>query len=314
MLVEGQKLSDGKGVQGKGRLTQERIDSFQVFYGKALRNNKGDSAAMGRATMAILKHYSDIPTDQQHEDCPEGTSSWCKFQADKARNDGIPTFIPVKNPISQALYDVLLPTFIALSDKRLLVACEQGKDQNANESLHHVIWNLVPKEQHHSPQEVSLGINLAVMLFNIGQESTMRRVLTAGDQLYPTSSVNIWCNIDDNRIHQSQRQATDSCKITRKNKRAEKVKQLDAFKNQEGEMYKSGHFHITSTSSKARRAPVCKVCQQPRKGHSRGPCSQQIHVPSPTAAASSSPTNTPEPFLPPTVISSAALSPSDTVT
>ena len=90
----------------------------------------------------------------------------------------------------------------------------------------------------------------------------MRRVLTAGDQLYPTSSVNIWCNIDDNRIHQSQRQATDSCKITRKNKRAEKVKQLDAFKNQEGEMYKSGHFHITSTSSKARRAPVCKVNSQ----------------------------------------------------
>ena len=176
-LFLGKKLSDGKGIQGRGRLTHEHIDSFQVFYGRALRSNKGNSTAMSQATMAILKHYSDLPGDQQHEDCPERLDSWCKFKVDLARNDSNITFIPVKNPIAKALYDVLLPTFVALSDRRLLSACEQGKDQNANESLHAVIWNILPKEQFHSPHEVSLGINLAVMIFNNGQMRTMTEML-----------------------------------------------------------------------------------------------------------------------------------------
>jgi hypothetical protein len=60
-LLIGQKLSDGKGVQGVGRLTQARIDSFQVFYGRAIRSNKGNPIAMSGATKAILNHYSELP-------------------------------------------------------------------------------------------------------------------------------------------------------------------------------------------------------------------------------------------------------------
>ena len=39
---KGRKLSDCKTVGGKGRLTKERIDSFQRYYGKAIRENKDD--------------------------------------------------------------------------------------------------------------------------------------------------------------------------------------------------------------------------------------------------------------------------------
>ena len=31
-----QKLADGKGLGGKGRLTKKRIDDFQTYYGKAI--------------------------------------------------------------------------------------------------------------------------------------------------------------------------------------------------------------------------------------------------------------------------------------
>ena len=85
--------------------------------------------------MAMLKHYSAQQTSgAQHEDCSVGIQSWSKYQADKARDDGETTFQEIKDPISPALYDVLLPTFIALGDIRLLSACSQCKDQNANES------------------------------------------------------------------------------------------------------------------------------------------------------------------------------------
>ncbi|KAL5018046.1 hypothetical protein ScPMuIL_003768 [Solemya velum] len=71
--MKGVKLSDGKTLQGKGRLTQKRIDSFQVFYGVALRSNKCDLNEMCRSTKAILTHYSDTPDDYRHENCPDGS-------------------------------------------------------------------------------------------------------------------------------------------------------------------------------------------------------------------------------------------------
>lgn len=37
----GEKLSDGKTVGGKGRLTDKVIDKMQNYYGKAIRENRG---------------------------------------------------------------------------------------------------------------------------------------------------------------------------------------------------------------------------------------------------------------------------------
>ena len=56
---KGKKLSDGKGLGGKGGgLTITRIDAIQNFYGKSIRENKGDAAVMSKAAWAILDHYS----------------------------------------------------------------------------------------------------------------------------------------------------------------------------------------------------------------------------------------------------------------
>ena len=37
---KGQRLSDGKGIGGKGRQTAKHIDTFPNFYGAAIRSNK----------------------------------------------------------------------------------------------------------------------------------------------------------------------------------------------------------------------------------------------------------------------------------
>lgn len=78
LSVLGSKLDDGKGLQGKGRLTIEKIYSFQTYYGKAIRGNKGDMSKMKSGTQAILHHSSDLPEDIGHQYCPEGPDSWCK--------------------------------------------------------------------------------------------------------------------------------------------------------------------------------------------------------------------------------------------
>jgi hypothetical protein len=39
---KGRKLSDGKGLSGKGRLTDGKIDVMQNYYGLAMRENLDD--------------------------------------------------------------------------------------------------------------------------------------------------------------------------------------------------------------------------------------------------------------------------------
>ena len=57
--LKGKKLADGKTIGGRNRLTDNLIDTFQRYYGKALRQNKGDLPGMEKklfgTTMPQLK-------------------------------------------------------------------------------------------------------------------------------------------------------------------------------------------------------------------------------------------------------------------
>lgn len=51
-----QKLSDGKGIGGKGRLTDKWIDKISSFYGMAIRSSN-DVKTMKNKIWAIWNHY-----------------------------------------------------------------------------------------------------------------------------------------------------------------------------------------------------------------------------------------------------------------
>ena len=59
---KGHKLSDGKTIGGRGRLSKKQIDSFQVYYGKAIRQNAGNittfTTAGGRGFYVFVCHNS----------------------------------------------------------------------------------------------------------------------------------------------------------------------------------------------------------------------------------------------------------------
>ena len=126
---------------------------------------------MSKATMAILDNYSSTPEEPRHENCPKGDNSWCSYQRAVAKKD-VNLHVPIKNPICPAIYERIKPAFERLSSVPFLEGCVNAYTQNANESLHHVIWGLAPKDQNHSSQEIRIAINLGVCLFNDGFEAT----------------------------------------------------------------------------------------------------------------------------------------------
>ena len=121
ILFLGKKLSDDRVINGKGRLTNSRIDVFQSIYGSVLRKNKGNPKAMSQGVIASLKHYCSTDNKPQHDDCPKGADSWCKYQSDLAT--GNKTYRPPKEPIAKAIQDIIEPVFLKLGNENFLESC-----------------------------------------------------------------------------------------------------------------------------------------------------------------------------------------------
>ncbi|GFY32491.1 uncharacterized protein TNCV_3559991 [Trichonephila clavipes] len=77
-MSKGIKLSDGKNISGRGRLTLKEVDSIQHYYGLAIRKNLSSVEDMKRAIWAIYFHKLSTEDNPQHALCPLGEDS-CEF-------------------------------------------------------------------------------------------------------------------------------------------------------------------------------------------------------------------------------------------
>ena len=165
---------------------------------------------MPRATHAILKHYSSTVDKPRHQDCPTGEDSWCSYNRDIAT--GKATHQPIKNLFPEAVVKAIQPIFNKLGDEHFLAGSEKCLTQNANESLHHVIWGMAPKEQYTSQQEASLALSLGVLIFNNGLQTTLEKLMPACDvQIHPPMTA-AWKRIDSERIRVSDYKARANVK------------------------------------------------------------------------------------------------------
>ena len=119
---------------------------------------------MSNATKVILKHYCSRVENPQHDYCTSGLQSWCSFQRDKATGTNLHK--PIKNCLPPAVQNVIEPLFDWLGNPAFLTDCSNALTSNNNESYHHVLWGLAPKEQYPSLQNVSFAVHLSVCLFN----------------------------------------------------------------------------------------------------------------------------------------------------
>ncbi|GFV50993.1 uncharacterized protein TNCV_302541 [Trichonephila clavipes] len=74
------KLSDGKSIGGKGRLTDRMIHLITTYYGNAIRQNKTCLSDMRKAVWAVYFHIRSSDEEPLHSFCPVGPNSWCKYQ------------------------------------------------------------------------------------------------------------------------------------------------------------------------------------------------------------------------------------------
>ncbi|GFT75366.1 uncharacterized protein TNCV_968021 [Trichonephila clavipes] len=73
-MSKGIKLSDGKNISGRGRLTLKEVDSIQHYYGIAIRKNLSSVEDMKRAIWAIYFHKLSTEDNPQHALCPLANS------------------------------------------------------------------------------------------------------------------------------------------------------------------------------------------------------------------------------------------------
>ncbi|GFU20486.1 uncharacterized protein TNCV_2522251 [Trichonephila clavipes] len=161
------KLSDGKPIGGKGRLTDSLIDKLAHYYGNAIRCNSTSVKEMRKAIWADWGHSCSTDDEPMHWFCPTNPNTWCKYNA--AINNNLQNY-KHKPSVAKAVRDVIKPVFADLSHPALLKKCLGGKTQNPNESLNSLIWKFCPKTIGSRLQIAEIAANLETSVFNDGNQ------------------------------------------------------------------------------------------------------------------------------------------------
>ena len=157
------KLSDVKSISERNRLTDKVIDSLQVYYGRAIRNNT--HSIKENAIMAIWHHTRSTDNKPDHKLCPTGVESWCDYQRGLAKKD--PNYSNT-HPLSEAVSNAILSAFKDLSKRQLLASFLHGGTQKQDEAFNSLIWQRATKETPSILPVVELAASLAVATFNDG--------------------------------------------------------------------------------------------------------------------------------------------------
>ncbi|GFT03236.1 uncharacterized protein TNCV_3610911 [Trichonephila clavipes] len=114
--MRGQKLSDGKPLCGRNRLTEAEIDRLQAYYGLDIRRNLSSVKDMQQAIWAIFLHKLSTDEKPQHGFCPSDTDTWCKFKKSRIAWE---TYHH-KNSLPVDVVEAMRPIFRDLANPELL--------------------------------------------------------------------------------------------------------------------------------------------------------------------------------------------------
>ncbi|GFX79472.1 uncharacterized protein TNCV_824611 [Trichonephila clavipes] len=126
LVYSKKKLSDGKTIGGKGRLTDSLIDKLAHYYGNAIRCNSTSVKGMRKAIWAVWGHSCSTDDEPMHWFCPTNPNTWCKYNA--AINNNLQNY-KHKPSVAKAVRDVIKPVFADLSHPALLKKCLGAFDQ-----------------------------------------------------------------------------------------------------------------------------------------------------------------------------------------
>ena len=220
-------------LSGRGKLTDNIINSMQNFYGMAIRKNSGQLYPMKKAIGAILFHCTDIKNQElRHRMCPRDEETWCKYQLDKLK--GTKTYKD-KISIPYYIHNIIKPIFKDLSNDELLMKCLHGQTQNTNEALNSIIWTRCPKNVFVNRSTLEIGVNSAIIHFNngsIGVTEVFNHFGLSGDVTVKKSQER-----NKDRINRMNKKSTN--KIKKRRKRLRTIKKGFSDREEETEVTES---------------------------------------------------------------------------
>ncbi|XP_066590769.1 uncharacterized protein [Prorops nasuta] len=237
-LRNAKKANKGIGGKGEGKLTDKVIGELTKYYGLAIRRHPDSIADMKREIWATFYHYISTNDKPQHQNCPSGENSWCKWR--RAEFLGITDeFQHEKKPLSKEVQKIIRPIYEDLSKEDLLIRCLGAETQNNNESLNSLIWTFAPKHLHSGAKVVELATYLAVLIFNEGFQPILKIMEIMGADI-GINAQGFVHNRDNSRIERSEKRISDFVKQARISNREEKNELRHFYEEEEGVLYGPG--------------------------------------------------------------------------
>ena len=151
-------------------IPKAKADRIGQLYALVVVQNKGKPAQVIRqALWNLVGHLGE-----DHDNCPVTCESWCYFAKAQAQFALDPSLPPPKRRVpycSDTELVWLKEVFQTFASLEVCGAVTMGKTQNANESLHSVIWHNSPKGKYVGQKSLDCSTALAVTSFNEGSLS-----------------------------------------------------------------------------------------------------------------------------------------------
>lgn len=217
--------------------TNKVMKEMSTYYELAVRRNPNSVENMRKAIWATFFHKISTDSNPQHDNCPEGADSWCKYRVAEA-NGNLDTF---KHPpaLQDEIQPLLRKVYEDLTTDDLLERCTGAHTQNTNESYNSCVWRIVPKHVFAGKKVVEIAAFCAVCTFNKGLQPLLKIMETMGVTI-GRNAADVVKRRDEHRIQHSNRRSLEASKEHRSELRLQRAAENEAYEEEEGLMYGAG--------------------------------------------------------------------------
>ena len=252
------------------KLSVGKMERVGQLYALVVAQNRGKTPnEIQNALWNLLEHLVE-----KHANCPYSTKSWCYYQKARAENveDPTATIPPLRQPyFTDSEYGRAKEVFASFASLSMCEALTMAQTQNANESLHSIIWHHSPKAKYVGQKSINASTALAVSTFNDG-EMAIASVLDALS-ISPSYSTLLHLSRRDHARNQKRERALlESQKRRRRQLTAHAITTESSRKRSAtaGSSYKSGKFGTEilnpeddSGEESDNTCEICKNCVCP---------------------------------------------------
>ena len=246
-----------KKATGSTSLPQRKADRISHLYALVIVQNRGKSAAEIRDALQVLLSH----TEELHDHCPPGDTSWCYFQKRKAihhcEGGPIPT---CREPyLTPAEYTRAVEVFATFGSLSFCSTVTLGKTQNSNESLHNMLWHNSPKSKHIGTKSLVASTALAVLSFNDGSLS-YSRVMEEMGLTISHNTLKFLSTRDHLRNLEKARRVKETQKRRRRQMTAQSQVAEASRSKRDKKVYSSSQFGSELLGSSDESDSVCEIC------------------------------------------------------